>query len=465
GSMPYAQWHYPFENEETFARSFPADFICEAVDQTRGWFYTLHALSTLLFDSVSFRNVICLELILDAKGEKMSKSRGNVVEPWAVINAHGADALRWYLFTASPAGTARRFSADLVGEALRKFLLTLWNTYSFFVPYALIDRFDPRTEAAGERNVGVVRERPLLDRWVLSELSVLVDKATRYMDGYNPTDGGRAIQAFVDDLSNWYVRRSRRRFWKSENDADKLAAHQTLYTCLVTVAKLLAPFAPFLAEEMYQNLVGRWFRDAPESVHLAEWPQADASLVDEQLMADTRLVMRVASLGRNARSKAGVKVRQPLQRVLVKPRYAAEREGLRRLSPQILEELNVKELAVVEDERGLQGDDVAVAEEGGYGVGLVTTITPELADEGLAREVVHRLQTMRKNAGFDIADYIVTYYQGGEDVSRIMEEFGAYVRQETLSRELVAGSPPEGAYAEEHEVGGQAVRLAVRRAG
>ncbi|MCK4362557.1 MAG: isoleucine--tRNA ligase, partial [Dehalococcoidia bacterium] len=403
GAMPVAQWHYPFENEEVFEKFFPADYICEAVDQTRGWFYTLHALSTLLFDRPCFRNVICLGHILDAKGEKMSKSKGNVVEPWAVIDAHGADALRWYLFTATPPGTARRFSTELVGEGLRKFLLTLWNTYSFFLTYALIDRFDPRRQAQGERSE--------MDRWVLSELNALVDKATRHMDNYNPTDAGRAIQAFVDDLSNWYVRRSRRRFWKSEDDADKLAAHQTLYTCLVTVARLLAPFAPFLAEEMYQNLVCSWCPEEPESVHLALWPQADMSLVDEQLMADTRLVMRIASLGRNARSKAGIKVRQPLQRVLVKPRYPAEREGLGRLAPQILDELNVKELTVVGEEAELEGEGLALAAEGGYAVALATAITPALADEGLARELVRRIQTMRKNAGFDIADYIVTYYQ------------------------------------------------------
>jgi isoleucyl-tRNA synthetase len=455
GAMPYAQWHYPFENDATFAKSFPADFICEAVDQTRGWFYTLHALSTLLFDSVCFRNVICLELILDAKGEKMSKSKGNVVEPWAVLDAHGADALRWYLFTATPPGTARRFSTELVGEGLRKFLLTLWNIYSFFLTYALIDRFDPRAEAKGERSE--------LDRWVLSELNVLVDKVTRHMEGYSPTDGGRAIQAFVDDLSNWYVRRSRRRFWKSEDDADKLAAHQTLYTCLVTVARLLAPFAPFLAEEMYQNLVCSSFPEEPESVHLALWPEADTSVVDEQLMTDTRLVMRIASLGRNARSKAGIKVRQPLQRVLVKPRYPAEREGLERLSPQILDELNVKELTVVGDEAELQGEGLAFAEEGGYAVALATTITPALADEGLARDVVHRLQTMRKNAGFDIADYIVTYYQGSEELVRIMETHSGYIRQETLSRELIEGSPPAGSYVEEQKITGQAITLAVER--
>ena len=455
GAMPYAQWHYPFENDGTFAKSFPADFICEAVDQTRGWFYTLHALSTLLFDSVCFRNVICLELILDAKGEKMSKSKGNVVEPWAVLNAHGADALRWYLFTATPPGAARRFSTELVGEGLRKFFLTLWNTYSFFVTYANIDRFDPSGRAQGERSE--------MDRWVLSELNVLVDKATRRMEGYNPTDAGRAIQAFVDDLSNWYVRGNRRRFWKSENDADKLAAHQTLYTCLVTVAKLLAPFAPFVAEEMYQNLVCSSFPEEPESVHLALWPEVDTSLVDERLMADTRLVMRIASLGRNARSKAGIKVRQPLQRVLVKPRYPAEREGLERLSPQILDELNVKELTVVGEEAELQGEGLAFAAEGGYAVALATTITPALADEGLARDLVRRIQTMRKNAGFDIADYIVTYYQGSEELARIMEKHSGYIRQETLSRELIEGSPPAGAYVEEQKIAGQAITLAVER--
>jgi isoleucyl-tRNA synthetase len=455
GAMPYAQWHYPFENDATFARSFPADFICEAVDQTRGWFYTLHALATLLFDSVCFRNVICLELILDAKGEKMSKSKGNVVEPWAVLNAHGADAVRWYLFTATPPGTARRFSTELVGEGLRKFLLTLWNTYSFFVTYALIDGFDPRRQTQGER--------PLLDRWVLSELNALVNRVSLYMDSYNPTDAGRAIQAFVDDLSNWYVRRSRRRFWKSENDADKLAAHQTLYTCLVTLTKLLAPFTPFVAEEMYQNLVCSWFPEEPESVHLARWPQADMSLVDEQLMEDTRLVMRIASLGRNARSKAGIKVRQPLQRVLVKPRFPAESQALERLAPQILDELNVKELTLVGEEAELQREDTALAAEGGYAIALVTTVTPDLADEGLARELVHRLQTMRKNAGFDIADRIVTYYQGSEDLCRIMEKHSDYVRQETLSRELVPGLPPAGAHAEEQKIAGQAITLAVER--
>jgi isoleucyl-tRNA synthetase len=456
GAMPYAQWHYPFENGDTFARSFPADFICEAVDQTRGWFYTLHALSTLLFDSVCFRNVICLELILDAKGEKMSKSKGNVVEPWSVLNAHGADAVRWYLFTATPPGTARRFSTELVGEGLRKFLLTLWNTYSFFVTYALIDRFDPCRQAQGERSE--------MDRWVLSELNALVDRVTRYMDNYNPTDAGRAIQAFVEDLSNWYVRGNRRRFWKSENDADKLAAHQTLYTCLVTLAKLLAPFTPFVAEEMYQNLVCSWFSGEPESVHLALWPQADMSLVDEQLMEDQRVAMRFSRLVLSARSKAGIPVRQPLGKVHLKARDGQEMRSLERVYPVVMANTNVELYEFTDDlARWVSLPNVSVAEEAGSGVALETQITPELRDQGLARELVHRLQTMRKNAGFDIADRIITYYQGSEELCRIMEKHSDYVRQETLSRELVAGPPPAGAHAEEQKIAGQAITLAVER--
>jgi len=452
GAMPYAQWHYPFENDTTFARSFPADFICEAVDQTRGWFYTLHALATLLFDSVCFRNVICLELILDAKGEKMSKSKGNVVEPWAVLNAHGADAVRWYLFTATPPGTARRFSTELVGEGLRKFLLTLWNTYSFFVTYALIDGFDPRGQAQGER--------PLLDRWVLSELNALVNRVSHYMDNYNPTDAGRAIQAFVDDLSNWYVRLNRRRFWKSESDADKLAAHQTLYTCLVTVAKLLAPFTPFVAEEMYQNLVCSSFPEEAESVHLARWPQADTSLVDEELMADQKVAMRFSRLILAARSKGGIPVRQPLGTVYLEARDKWEDASLRRVVATVLQNTNVQSSTFSELETWIKPVE---ADEAGSVVKVETHVTDELRADWLARELVRRLQTMRKNAGFDIADRIVTYYQGSEDLCRIMETHSDYVRQETLSRELVAGSPPADAHAEEQKIAGQAITLAVER--
>ncbi len=460
GAMPYAQWHYPFEKEDTFRRSFPADYICEAVDQTRGWFYTLHAEAVLLHaagaapENLCFRNVICLGHIQDDKGRKMSKSVGNVVEPMEVIDRHGADALRWYLFTATRPGEARRFSTNLVGESLRRFLLTLWNTYSFFVTYANIDDFDPTKAEAGERSE--------LDRWVLSELHTLVRRVTDHLEEYDPTSSGRAIQSFVEDLSNWYVRRSRRRFWKSESDADKLAAYHTLYECLVTLCKLMAPFTPFVAEEMYQNLVRSVDGEAPESVHLADWPESDPSLVDQRLMDEIRLVMRVVSLGRAARSKAGIKVRQPLSRVVVRTRSASEGKGLRRLEPQVLEELNVKSLGLAEGDGGL--DTLTVTEdEAGYAVGLDTAMTPDLADEGLARELVRRIQNLRKAAGFDISDHITTYLAGPDWLSRVLARHADYVRQETLSDELTEGPPPEGAHAEEQKLDGEPITLAVLR--
>ena len=540
GAMPVAQWHYPFENKETFLRWYPADYICEAVDQTRGWFYTLHALATLLNaaqpelvpESICYRHVICLGLILDAKGEKMSKSRGNVVDPWAVLNQHGADALRWYLYTASPAGNPRRFSADIVGESLRRFLLTLWNTYSFFVIYANIDGYDP---AQPQQDLA----HSELDRWVLSELNQLIEDVTTAMEAYNPTDAGRRIQDFMEDLSNWYVRRSRRRFWKSENDADKLAAYDTLYTCLVALAKLLAPFTPFVAEELYQNLVRSVDGAAPESVHLCQYPEPDPAAIDEGLNRDTRLVMRVASLGRAARSKAGVKVRQPLAELYVKPRDVAEEEALRRLTPQLEDELNVKAVRVEElpgieyrfrtndpvlgpkyggklqgikqalsaapsevraawyrgyasgspvmvqlaggEEVSLGAQEVSadveapagwVAQgERGYLVAFSTVVSPELAQEGLARELVHRLQTMRRTAGFDIADTIETWYEGDAEIARVMAAHQEYIRQETLSRALTQSPKAtrlgeghgEGGYAEELTVDGHTVRLTVRK--
>ena len=477
GAMPYAQWHYPFENSLTFDRMFPADFICEAVDQTRGWFYTLHAEAVLLNrmedvpEDISYRNVICLGLILDDKGRKMSKSLGNVVEPMAVIEEHGADALRWYLYTATRPGEARRFSDKLVSETLRRFLLTLWNTYSFFVTYANLDGFDPSTVSEGDLSE--------LDRWVLSELTSLVRRVTDDLEGYDPTSSGRSIQQFVDDLSNWYVRRSRRRFWKSGADADKLAAYWTLYTCLVTLTKLVAPFTPFVAEAMYQNLVRSVDAEAPQSVHLAAWPQADAALVDDQLIHDTRLVMRVVSLGRAARSKAGIKVRQPLAVAAVFVHNVAQAEGLRRLSGQVLEELNVKQLEVIDTAEAFEGrkavehttdllallpDGAALAEdEAGYAVGIDTAITPELADEGLARELVHRIQNMRKAAGFEIADRISLYYSDAQRLRRVFADYGDYVREETLAEEIAEGRAPDAAYVEEQMVEGEKVTFAVRR--
>lgn len=456
GAMPLAQWHYPFENQGIFEDGrFPADFVCEAVDQTRGWFYSLHALSVLLLDRPCFKNVLCLGHILDARGEKMSKSKGNVVDPWEVIERYGADALRWYLLTASPPGSARRFSMEGVQESLRRFLLTLWNTYSFFTIYANIDQFDPR-QADG------LEYRSELDRWIGSELHRLILEVDRLLSDYDATGAGRRIQEFVDQLSNWYIRRSRRRFWKSENDADKMSAHVTLYECLVTLSKLLAPLTPFLAEELYQNLVRSVYPEAPESVHLCDFPTPDRSRIDEKLAEDMRLLMKAVSLGRAARAKAQIKVRQPLRAAVVQLRSSREKEALERLAPQIAEELNVKEVTLTTDER-LGEEGFSLAEEGGYRVGVAIEITPELAEEGMARELVHRLQLMRKSAGFDIADHIETYYQGGPRIGKVMSKFAEYVKQETLSRQLISSRPPEGAWVEQHRLGGEEVTLGVMK--
>ena len=363
GAMPVAQWHYPFENQDLFAVAKQADYICEAVDQTRGWFYTLHALSTLLFDRPAYKNVICLGHILDGEGQKMSKSRGNVVDPWSVIHEQGVDALRWYLFTASPPGNPRRFSSALVGETLRKFLLTLWNTYAFFVTYANLDGWTPGVNGSNGLETDLTESvnskasansaksaqsllNPLngqpIDRWALARLNALVRDVTAALEGYDVTGAAREIELFVDELSNWYVRRNRRRFWKAEGDADKQAAYRTLYTCLVTVARLLAPFTPFVAEALYQNLVARVDANAPESVHLAAWPALDEALLDERLVADTETLLKAVGLGRAARRAAGLRVRQPLAELWVRVPTQAEAEGLRRFEAELRDELNVK---------------------------------------------------------------------------------------------------------------------------
>ncbi len=475
GAMPFAQWHYPFENSDIdHDGRFPADYICEAVDQTRGWFYSLHALSILLKGQPSYKNVICLGLVLDEKGRKMSKRVGNVVEPLPVLDEHGADALRWYLFTASQPGEARRFSAKLVNETLRRVLLTLWNVYSFFTSYAAIDGFHP------EKKPKNWKPENELDRWVLSELNTLVAQVDDYLEGYDPTNAGRRIQEFIDQLSNWYVRRSRRRFWKNEGDADKISGYITLHTCLVTLSRLMAPLAPFVSEEIYQNLVGSVDSSAPDSVHLSQYPIADQSLVDEPLMEATRLAMRVASMGRGARSKAGRKVRQPLANVAIKTRTAAEREYIQQVRHQILEELNIKDIQVLEDhspliqqvrhqageetEAILSVDQYTAALEGGYIVAVDGTITPELAEEGLAREVVHRIQNMRRSANFDVTDRIVTFYQGPDEFTQVMQgDFSGYIQEETLSEELVDGPPEEGAASETAKIEGQEISLGVLR--
>ena len=459
GAMPIAQCHYPFENKELFDKEVgQADYICEAVDQTRGWFYSLHAISTLLFSRPCFKNVICLGHILDDKGEKMSKAKGNVVAPMAVIERYGADALRWYCLTSSPPGNVRRFSEKLVSEITRRFLLTLWNVYSFFVTYANIDHFAPDQSNTPE-------EPAELDRWIISELNQMILDVDRALNTYNPTDAGRKIEDFVNELSNWYVRRSRRRFWKSENDADKLAAYNTLYQCLVTLAKLLAPFLPFLAEEMYQNLVITAFPEAPDSVHLADFPVADETKIDSQLSDDTQLAMKISSLGRAARSKAGIKVRQPLATNYVSMSLYREQMALtlERIKSQVLEELNIKELKLIDNVSQLDEERHVISSEGDYAVAIPTEISPELLAEGLAREIVHRLQTMRRAAGFDIADHITTYYQGDTHIREVMESFGSYIKQETLSRELNYGVPKEGAFTESYKLSGHEILLGVRR--
>ncbi|MDO8569048.1 MAG: isoleucine--tRNA ligase, partial [Dehalococcoidales bacterium] len=396
GAMPFAQYHYLGGENDTLLKDgrFPADYICEAIDQTRGWFYSLHAISTLLFDKPCYKNVICLGHVLDAHGDKMSKAKKNVVEPKAVINKYGADALRWYFYTSAPPGNVRRFSEESVAEVARQLLLTLWNVYCFFINYAVIDKFVPAADAQPSKSE--------LDRWIISELNQLIADVDSGLENYDPTGAARKIETFVDDLSNWYVRRSRRRFWKSENDTDKLSAYNTLYQCLVTLAKLIAPFTPFLAEELYQNLVRPVNANAPESVHLTDFPIADESQIHQQLADDNRLAMKISSMGRAARAKAGIKVRQPLAHVVVSVTSNREKEGLERLLPQVLDELNVKSLEFVGSEVALERPGYLVSSEGGYTVAVPTQISAELEAEGTAREIVHRLQTMRRSAGFDI---------------------------------------------------------------
>jgi isoleucyl-tRNA synthetase len=526
GAMAVAQWGYPFANQETFKQQFPADYICEAVDQTRGWFFSQHAIASMLFESVNFKNCICLGHILDEQGRKMSKSLGNIVEPWSVLDKYGADAFRWYMYTAAPPGESRRFSVELVGEVVRNFYLTLWNVYSFFVTYANIDGFDPHLEQVP------VAERDPLDRWILSELQALVREVTDAYETYDVPRATRPIESFVDSLSNWYLRRSRRRFWKSESDTDKLAAYQTLYDCLATVAKLLAPSMPFLSEAIYRNLVAGVYPDEPESVHLAWWPTWDAALVDERLMSDMRLAQKLVSLGHAARNSANLKVRQPLAEAVFVVRYSGERNVVQALADTIAEELNVKAVRVADSAEGmiryslnplpqalgraLKGDfpkvqkalregapeDVqhwakallagetitvqvngqaysiasdqcevvqsaaegyAVAEEYGYVVALSTTLTEDLLREGMAREFVRRVQTLRKEADFDISDHITVTYQASDGLRAALQAYADYIRRETLADALVEGEPSRGAQSGEFSFDSESVTVGVRR--
>jgi isoleucyl-tRNA synthetase len=466
GAMFVAQWHYPFEDENKFKQNFPADFICEAVDQTRGWFYSLHAISTLLFNRPCFKNVICHGHVVDAQGEKMSKSKGNVVDPWAVINNYGADALRWYMLVSTTAEDNHRFSNKILEETIRKFFLTLWNTYSFFTLYANIDRFVPQLLTADSDQPRAFTE---LDNWISSELNRLVSEVSKLMDSYNPTSATRRIEGFVDNLSNWYVRRNRRRFWKSENDADKLAAYTTLHQSLVTLSQLLAPFVPFIAEELYQNLFRSVNPEAIESVHLTDFPVADEAKINDKLNGDVELAMKISSLGRAARAKAGIKVRQPLGKAVVGVETEGEKKSLENLATEVMEEINVKQLIVLSEAKEREEfssnmPDYSAANDVRYWVAISTELTPELIAEGVSRELVRHLQNMRRNAKFDITDHIITYYQTKELlIKQVVSSFADYIKQETLSRELVDGSPPDGAYSEQHRISNSEVSLAIKK--
>jgi len=466
GAMPVAQWHYPFENKDRFKHNFPADFICEAVDQTRGWFYSLHAISTLLFNLPCFENVICLGHVVDAQGEKMSKSRGNVINPWTVFDKYGADALRWYMLVSTPGEDNHRFSTKMLEETLRKFLLTLWNTYSFFTLYANIDRFAAQTSMTTKDQS---EDCTKLDIWIMSELNRLVSVVSELMDNYNPTSAARRIEEFVDNLSNWYVRRNRRRFWKSENDANKLAAYTTLYQCLVTLSHLLAPFVPFIAEELYQNLFRSVDPQGRESVHLNDFPIADKTRISDKLNSEVELAMRIASLGRAARSKSGIKVRQPLGKAVVIVETKGEKEALESLVGEVMEEINVKQIVVFGEASAREKfasdlPNYSVASDAKYWVAISTELSPELVAEGVSRELVRHLQNMRRNAKFNITDHIITYYQTKEPlIKQVIDNFAAYIKQETLSRELIDSLPPDGAYSEKYSISNREVSLAITK--
>ena len=404
GSMPFAQRGYPRKGKELFEETFPADFISEAVDQTRGWFYTLLAISTLLFNQNSYRNVICLGHVVDPIGKKASKSRGNVLDPNYLFDTFGSDAVRWYFYTSTQVGENYRTGDAVLRETVQQFFMPLWNCYSFFVTYARLDMFDPAREAVP------VEERHVLDRWLLSKLSVLVHDVTHGLDAYEPVEPARRIQRFVDDLSNWYIRRSRRRFWKSQSDRDKMAAYQTLFTALRTVSQLMAPFAPFVADAIYRNLSGG------SSVHLSDFP-APMQYRDGQVEADMARARQAVEAGLAARDALRLKVRQPLASIALPGDPLPED-----IAAIMRDELNIKSITF-----------------GAPEVQLDSVITEELKLEGLAREVVRVIQDRRKKLGLSVEDRIETRYDADGLVARAFERHGNYIKSETLSTSLTPG--------------------------
>ncbi len=496
GSMPFAQWHYPFENMSIFDRSYPADYISEGIDQTRGWFYTLHAIGSFLFDKPAFKNVLVNELILDKQGQKMSKSKGNTVDPFQLLKKYGADTTRWYLVAQSPVWRPKLFDEDGLAEVQRKFFSTLLNTYAFFVLYANVDGF-----VYDEKPIPV-GERPEIDRWILSELNSLIKTYRQSLDGYDVTKGARAISDFtISQLSNWYVRRNRRRFWKSEKGKDKSAAYQTLYECLVTVTKLTAPFIPFLSDELFRNLTTGSQVKSESSVHLSYLPEVHEKMIDGMLERRMEDAIKVVELVRAMRMKSNLKTRQPLQRIIIPVLSEEHQRSITQMEDVILEEINVKEIEFVSDESGivkkkakpnfkslgkkfgkevqavatavrnmtgeqirnLQKDgslslgseerhfeiateDVEVLHEdmkgwlvesdGSLTVALDTELNDLLISEGLAREFVNRVQNLRKESGFEVTDRIRIYHRSSEKLTKAIEQMMDYVRQETLAKEI-----------------------------
>ena len=517
GSMPFAQHHYPFENKELFEQQFPADFISEAVDQTRGWFYSLLAISTLLFDKAPYKNVIVLGLVQDENGQKMSKSKGNAVDPFDALAKYGADAIRWYFYSNSAPWLPNRFHDKVLVEGQRKFMGTLWNTYAFFVLYANIDEFDATKYKLDVDSLSV------MDKWLLSKLNTLIGEVDDHLGHYRIPEAARALQTFVDDMSNWYVRRGRERYWVSGMPQDKINAYMTLYTALVTVAKLAAPMIPFMAEDIYRNLVCSLDKSAPESVHLCDFPVADASLIDKQLEDNMDRLLEVVVLGRAARNTANLKNRQPLSRMIV----CADGDIPEMYRGIVADELNVHEVCVADDMSEyisysfkpqlktvgpkfgpklgqiravlptldgnaakaeldatgkltlhLDGGDVSLtaedllievtskegfvtATEGGVTVALCTTLTDELIEEGLVREFVSKIQTMRKEADFNVTDHITVTIEGTGAAVEAAKKHEASVAGDVLADQVVFGKAD--GYVKEWDINGESVTIGIKR--
>ena len=517
GSMPFAQWHYPFENKDKFERRYPANFISEAIDQTRGWFYTLSAIAACLFDSPAFLNCIVLGHVQDKEGRKMSKHIGNVVDPWVLLDNQGADAVRWYFYTSSMPWLPNRFSAEAVSESQRKYMGTFWNTYAFYILYADIDNFDPTRHKLVRENLTP------MDRWILSRLNTLTGHVEAYLDDLKMTEAGREMQDFMDDLSNWYVRRCRERYWGKDMTADKEAAYMTLYTVLRTMALISAPFTPFMSETMYQNMVRTVDKSAPESIHLCDWPKKDESFIDPELETNMAAVLDIVVLGRSARNAANIKNRQPVASMYVQGKALPDM-----YVSIIADELNVKEVKFVDDassfisyrvkpqlktlgprygkllpkinqylagegvgnavvaahnrgesykfdidgtEISLAAEDVLVSTEENAGfvtvtehdlsVVLDTNLTPELIEEGFVREIVSKVQTMRKEAGFEVTDHIVLSHHGNSLIEGIFARHGAEISADTLADSIKPGA---SGYVKDWEINGESVTLGVEKA-